>query len=104
MGTRKSNSSKHPGLVIKTTTRRTSEEVKAATEAKEAEKAAKKQTYRTSVKRVADFESQAMVNDEITDATPRPNFARPHARVPDSDVENENNSEGTLVSPTWRVC
>jgi hypothetical protein len=74
MGTRSSNSSKHPGLLNKTNSRRTSAEVKAATEAKVAAKKAKEEAHEASIQRVAEFETNARTNEELADATPRPNF------------------------------
>lgn len=75
IGTRSSNSSKHPGLANKGTVRRTSAEVKAAAKAKEAAKNAKKKAHEARIQRVAEFESMAKTNEETMDATPRPNFA-----------------------------
>jgi hypothetical protein len=75
MGTRSSNSSKHPGLVTKTTTRRSSADVKAAAKVKEDGKKAKKEDQDARIQRVADFESSAKTAEELADATPRPKFA-----------------------------
>ena len=83
--TRASNASKHPGLATKPAPRRTSAQVKAATMAKEATKVAKKQAEEARIKRVAEFESNARDNEDVIDATPRPNFA-PRGRHPDSDA------------------
>jgi hypothetical protein len=75
MGTRPANSSKHPGLTNKPTTRRSSAEVQADAKAKEVAKRAKKEAHQNRIKRVADFESNVKANEDLTDATPRPNFA-----------------------------
>jgi hypothetical protein len=75
MGTRSSNSSKHPGLVTKTTTRRSSADVKAAAKVKEDGKKAKKEGQDARIQHVADFESSAKTAEELADATPRPKFA-----------------------------
>jgi hypothetical protein len=83
--TRASNASKHPGLATKPAPRRTSAQVKAAAMAKEATKVAKKQAKEARIKRVAEFESNARDNEDVIDATPRPNFA-PRGRHPDSDA------------------
>jgi hypothetical protein len=83
--TRASNASKHPGLANKPAPRRTSAQVKAAATAKEAAKAAKKQAEEARIKRVAEFESNARNNEDLIDATPRPNFT-PRGSHPDSDA------------------
>jgi hypothetical protein len=83
--TRASNASKHPGLATKPAPRRTSAQVKAAAMAKEATKVAKKQAEEARIKRVAEFESNARDNEDVIDATPRPNFA-PRGCHPDSDA------------------
>ena len=83
--TRASNSSKHPGLLVKPATRRTSADVKAAAKVKEAANAAKKQAKEAHIKRVAEFESNAQDHEDLIDATPRPNFTRRDSN-PDSDA------------------
>lgn len=83
IGTRSSNSSKHPGLANKTTLRRTSVEVKAAAKAKEAAKKAKKEAHEARIHRVAEFESREKTNEEQTDATPRPDFATRDSEISD---------------------
>jgi hypothetical protein len=83
--TRASNASKHPGLASKPAPRRTSAEVKAAAKAKEAAKVAKKHAQEARVKRVAEFESNARNNEDLIDATPRPNFT-PRGSHPDLDT------------------
>ena len=104
MATRSSNSSKHPGLANKTTTRRTSAEVKAAAKAKEAAKVAKKEAQQARIKRVAEFESEARDNEDLIDATPRPNFV-PRGSHPNSDTGLETsevdgpNSDGHMYIP-----
>ena len=87
IGTRASNSSKHPGLLNKPPSRRTTAEVKAAASAKETAKKAKKEAHDAHIQRVAEFESKARANEELADATPRPNFA-PRVTNPDSDVSD----------------
>ncbi|KIM86487.1 hypothetical protein PILCRDRAFT_4965 [Piloderma croceum F 1598] len=72
--TRSMNATQHPGLVVKPAKRRTPAEVKAATDAKEVAKEAKKQAKEASINRAAEFENNAMANEDIMDATPRPNF------------------------------
>lgn len=90
IGTRSSNSSKHPGLANKGTVRRTSAEVKAAAKAKEAAKNAKKKAHEARIQRVAEFESMAKTNEETMDATPRPNFApRVNHTSPGPGPDNE---------------
>ena len=83
--THASNSSKHPGLLVKPATHRTSADVKAAAEVKEAANAAKKQAKEAHIKRVAEFESNAQDHEDLIDATPRPNFTRRDSN-PDSDA------------------
>src|SRR5712664_2678528 len=75
IGTRSSNSSKHPGLAAKTTKRRSSADVKASAKVKEATKMAKKEVQTARIQRVADFESSTKTAEEVADATPRPKFA-----------------------------
>ena len=70
--TRLKNATQHPGLVIGPAKRRTTAEVKAATEAKQAANVAKKQAKIASIRRAAEFESTAMAEEELLDATPRP--------------------------------
>ena len=84
--TRASNASKRPGLATKPAPCRTSAEVQAAAKAKEAASAAKKQAQEACIKRVAEFESNARTNEDLIDATPRPNFA-PCGSQPDSDAD-----------------
>lgn len=76
--TRASNATTHPGLVTKSAARRSPGRAKAEKDAKKAAKAAAKQAKieaeQARLKRVADFESQVMMNEEVADATPRPNF------------------------------
>ena len=96
IGTRSSNPTKHPGLSNKTTTRRTSAEVKAAAKAKEDAKKAKKEAQAARLKRVADFETTAKMNEDMADATPRPNFA-PRGTHIDSDAGH--NSDGHTLAP-----
>ena len=74
MGTRSSNSSKHPGLVTKTATRRSSAQVKAAAMVKEAAKKAKKDAEVARIHRVAKFEYDEKIAEDMAVATPRPNF------------------------------
>jgi hypothetical protein len=74
IGTRASNAAKHPGLTNKPVSRRTSAEVAAAKKAKEAAKKAKKEAQQARLERVAEFESQAKMNEDAVDATPRPKF------------------------------
>ena len=75
-------------MANKPTKRRTSAEVKAAAMAKAAAKIAKKEAQLTRIQRVAEFESSAKHNEDITDATPRPNFA------PRGHPISEPNSDG----------
>lgn len=75
IGTRASNATRHPGLPNKSAARRTSAEVKAAKDAKEAAKKAKIEAQQARLERVADFESQAKMNEDMANATPRPHFA-----------------------------
>jgi hypothetical protein len=101
MSTRPGNTSKHPGLPVASTTRRTSAEVKAAARAKEAAKKERKDAEIARIKRVTEFESKAKDNEDITDATPRPNFA-PHGssrvtRGTASHTELEPNSDGHIA-------
>ena len=101
MATRSANSSKHPGLANKTTTRRTSAEVKAAAEAKEAAKAAKKEAQNAHIKRVTEFESKARDDEDLIDATPRPNFMPhgSHADLGTSEADRPNSDGHTYVPP-----
>lgn len=92
IGTRASNATKHPGLSKPKVVRRSSADVKTAALAKEAAKKSKKEAQQAGIKRVADFESMAITNEELGNATPRPNFA-PRANL-DSDscrVSDGNN-------------
>lgn len=72
--TRLKNATQHPGLVNKPATRRTTAEVKAIAQAKQAAKVAKKEAKMASVHRAAAFESTAMAEEDFMDATPRPKF------------------------------
>ena len=47
---------------------------------------AKKQAQEARIKRVTEFESNARNNEDLINATPRPNFA-PHGSQPDSDAD-----------------
>jgi hypothetical protein len=88
--TRSRNAGQHPGLVIKANKRRTSAEVKAAAEAKQAAKEAKKEAKIASIQRAAKFESAAMGNEDLIDATPRPNVSsKPNALAMDAASETE---------------
>jgi len=86
--TRSTNATQHPGLIVKSSKRRTPAEVKAAKEAKEAAKEAKRQAKNASINRAAEFESSAMANEDILDATPRPNF-NPRPSTP-TETETSN--------------
>jgi len=72
--TRLKNATQHPGLAYKSATRRTTAEVKAIAEAKQAAKVAKKEAKTASIRRAAAFESTAMAEEDFIDATPRPKF------------------------------
>lgn len=73
--TRPKNAKQRPGLVtLPTTKRRTTAEVKADKEAKKAAKEAKTQAKKDGIQRAAAFESAAIVNEDLMDATPRPKF------------------------------
>ena len=72
--TRLKNATQHPGLVVGPAKCRTTAEVKAATEAKQAANVAKKQAKIASIHRAAEFESTTMAKEELLDATPRPKF------------------------------
>ena len=104
MATCSSNTSKHPGLVNKTTTHRTSVEVKAATKAKEAAKVAKKEAQQASIKRIMEFETNARDNEDLVDATPQLNFT-PCGSHSDSDIclrtseVDGPNSNGNMYVP-----
>jgi hypothetical protein len=68
--TRSTNATQCPDLVVKPVKCRTPAEVKAATEAKEAAKEAKKQAKEASINHTAEFENNAMANEDLMDATP----------------------------------
>lgn len=89
--TRSTNATQHPGLVVKSSRRRTPAEVKAANEAKEVAKETKRQAKNASINRAAEFESNAMANEDFLDATPRPNF-NPRPSTP-TDTETSNDIE-----------
>jgi hypothetical protein len=72
--TRLKNATQHPGLVAGAVKRRTTAEVKAATTAKQVAKETKKQAKKDSIHHAAAFESDAMVDEDLMDATPRPKF------------------------------
>jgi hypothetical protein len=72
--TRSTNAMQHPGLVAKAKKHHSPEEVKAAKEAKVMAKEAKKEAKIASINRAAEFESNAMANEDFMDATPQPNF------------------------------
>ena len=104
--TRASNASKRPGLAVKPTPRRTSAEVKVEAKAKAATKAAKKQAKQDQIERVAWFETEAMANEDLMDATPRPNFAPKYCtRVESEDLKSEDlevdgpNADGCTYVP-----
>ena len=94
--THHSNSSKHPGVPDKPSTRRSSAEVKVAAEAKEAAKKLKMEAQQARIQRVAEFERRAMTNEDLIDATPQPNF-KPHATQPDYDTAHM--SDGDMLAP-----
>lgn len=84
-----------PGLVVKAKKRRSPEEVKAAKEAKALAKEAKKEAKIASINRAAEFERDAMANEDFMDATPRPNF-NPR---PSSPTETHSETEtGTDIN------
>jgi hypothetical protein len=104
--TRSSNASKRPGLAAKSTPHRTSAEVKAEARAKAAAKAAKKQAKQDQIEHVAGFETEAIANEDLMDATPRPNFAPKYrTRVKSEDLESEDlevdgpNADGDTYVP-----
>ena len=93
--TRPGNAKKHFGLIGKTTTvRRTLAQVKAAAAAKRAAKDAKDAARTASIRHAAEFESMALDNEDLIDATPRPKFT-PNANqlhtgnVPEMDNDSE---------------
>jgi hypothetical protein len=76
--------------------------VKAAKEAKQAAKDAKAKAKMASIHRAAEFESNAMVNEDVMDATPRPNFNPKEARLATSDIDMSDGSdldEHTYIPP-----
>ena len=69
--TRSGNATQHPGLIGKTTTVcRTSAQVKDAAAAKKAAKDAKDAARIASIHHAAEFESTALDNEDLIDATP----------------------------------
>src|SRR5882724_11745102 len=89
------NATKHPGLIGKTSTVcRNSAQVNAAAAAKRATKDAKDTARTANICHAAEFESTALDNDDLIDATPRPNFtpnANPHhtGKVPEMYCDSE---------------
>ena len=75
-------------MANKPTKRQTLAEVKAVAMAKAAVKIAKKEAQLTCIQCVAEFESSAKHNKDITDAMSRPNF------VPHGHPISEPNSDG----------
>jgi len=95
--TRSTNATQRPGLVVKPAKRRTPAEVKAATEAKEAAKEAKKQAKEASINRAAEFENNAMANEDLMDATPQPNF-NPRPSTPTETASETETSHDIEMS------
>jgi len=102
------NATKHPGLIGKmSTVHRNSAQVKAAAAAKRATKDAKDAARTASICHATEFESTALDNEDLIDATPQPNFtpnANPHhtGKVPEmySDSETQEiTDEGEYVYP-----
>lgn len=99
--TRSSNSSKHPGVIVQTKSRRSSAEVKAEAEAKKAAKAAKKEQRNTGIRKVTEFEREAMVQEDLTDATPQPpKLASKHGSTDPLDMEDPVSD--SMENPTPR--
>jgi len=101
MSPRSADASKHPGLANKTMTHQTSAEVKAAAEAKEAAKVAKKEAQHAHIKCVTEFESNARDNKDLIDATPQPNIMPrgSHADLTASEADGHNSDGHTYVPP-----
>jgi len=100
--TRSTNVTQHPGLVGKAKKRHTPAEVKAAKEAKAMAKEAKKEAKIASINRTAEFESNAMDNENFMDATPRPNFnprpSTPTETASEMETENSTTEDDTMGS------
>ena len=100
------SATKHPGLIGKTSTVcQNPAQVKAAAAAKRATKDTKDAARTASIHHAAEFESTALDNEDLIDATPQPNFtpnANPHhtGKVPEmySDSETQEiTDEGEYV-------
>jgi hypothetical protein len=92
--TRLTNATRHPGLIVKAAKHRTTTEVKAAAEAKQATKDAKQQAKVASIHCAAAFESTAMADEDLMDATPQPNFnSRSNILTMDTEMEASTDIE-----------
>ena len=93
--TRAKNKTTHPGKVCKTTKRRTKEEVQQEKDAKAQAKADLAEARQQSINRTAEFERADIANEDMVDATPRPNFtpkSRPISRSKNSPLTSFPNT------------
>lgn len=72
VATRSKNKSTHPGLAVRAMPRRTTAEVQQDRATKAQAKAAREEEKRQSINRTAAFEHEAIANEDVVDATPRP--------------------------------
>jgi hypothetical protein len=72
--TRAKNKETHPGLPDRALPRRASADVENERAAKAQATAARQEKKRQSILRTAEFENADIVNEDLVDATPRPNF------------------------------
>ena len=94
--TRAKNKTTHPGVPDQALPRRTSAEVENEREVKAQAAAARQEKKRQSIRLAAEFEDAAMANEDIVDATPRPQFT-PKPRPP------ARNRKNTALDPVAEV-
>jgi len=105
--TRPGNATKHPGMIGKTSTVVEFSTGESCCSSKEGNKDAKDAARTASIRYAAEFESTALDNEDLIDATPQPIFtpnANPHhtGKVPEmySDSETQEiTDEGEYVYP-----
>ena len=103
--TRLGNATQRPGLIGKTTTVcQTSAQVKDAAAAKKAAKDAKDAARIASIHRAAEFESTALDNKDLIDATPRPNFTPKANPLHTGDILETDDDSGTYKMTDEGEC
>lgn len=96
--TRASNADTHPGLLDKTSTRRTTEEVQAERQAKAVAKANAAAEKQANIMKVAQLENKA--RDRVNDANRKANHPTDKLTIPRAKRARKEDATGTIIIST----